>query len=62
MRKAAQNEAIPYDQKADIWAVGCLLFELLTGARRHFSLLGAATPTACGNAAFVAITLIRCYS
>ena len=31
-RKAAHDETAAYDQKVDIWAVGCLMFELLTGA------------------------------
>ena len=50
LRKAVQSEAAPYDQKVDIWAVGCLLFELLTGASRHSCLLDAAILTACSNA------------
>ena len=30
-----------YDQKVDIWAIGCLLFELLTGmGQRHAAVLG----------------------
>lgn len=35
-RKPAQHDKSGYDQKVDIWAVGCLLFELLTGVRRCF--------------------------
>ena len=35
LQKAAQGESAPYDQKVDIWAVGCLLFELLTGTSRQ---------------------------
>ena len=50
LRRAAQNEAASYDQKVDIWAVGCLLFELLTGASRHSCLTDAAMLTACSNA------------
>ena len=30
-RKAGSSKQPAYDQKVDIWAVGCLLFELLAG-------------------------------
>ncbi len=31
-----------YDQKVDIWSVGCLLFELLTGmGQSHAAVLGS---------------------
>ena len=30
-KNAGQHGNSGYDQKVDIWAVGCLLFELLTG-------------------------------
>lgn len=43
LRKAAQEAKTGYDQKVDVWAVGCLLFELLTGmSRRLATLLGIA--------------------
>ena len=37
-KKAPQLERPGYDQKVDIWAVGCLLFELLSGGSRCPSL------------------------